>query len=134
MEICPAWNPQYFYIHLETSRFIPGTGIYKFTTSQLEKYRKSELDPVYGKELLNIFNGLLDKGYNFGCKNYKKIPNGYISGGGNKELLLYNGLYVSESFNIPKVFFTAKFIDFYFKEFKETLPIQKWLSGLNQRM
>lgn len=122
-----------FYFHLEAFSLMLGTGIYKFTIAQLEEYRKSILHPVYGEEFSDIIKNLSGKDYDLGGKYYKKIPGGYDNGYKNAEFLLYNGFYISKSFSIPEVFFSAGFVDFCFKYYCEMLPMQKWLSGIAKR-
>jgi len=129
----PRMESSVFYLHLEDPTLMLGAGIYKFTKPQLQSYRESLRHPVYGEELSDIVKGLKSKGYEFGGKNYKKIPAGYDESHKNAELLLYDGFYSSKSIKIPGVFFSAGFIDFCFESYKEMLPIQKWLSSLVQR-
>ncbi len=129
----PRMESSVFYLHLEYSSLMLGAGIYKFTKSQLAAYRESVLHPVYGEELADIVEELSGKGFDFGGKNYKKVPGGYDAGHKNAGLLLYDGLYADKSFEIPEAFFSAGFIAFCFEIYKEMLPIQKWLSQLTQR-
>jgi hypothetical protein len=111
-----------------------GTGIYKFTKPQLEEYRNSVVHSRYGKELGKIYKELTGKGYDFGGKNYKKIPRGFDGDHENADLLLYNGVHVGKDFSIPNEFYSKDFIDFCFKSFKEMLSIQNWLSQLTKRV
>jgi uncharacterized protein (TIGR02453 family) len=126
----PRMESSVFYFHLEAGNITLGTGIYKFTKHQLEMYRNLVLNPIYGEELFNIIKNLSEKGYYFGGNNYKKVPKGYDTGYKNTELLLYDGLYVSKSLDIPEVFFSSEFVDFCYKYYKKMLPVQKWLSDL----
>jgi hypothetical protein len=140
-----------------------GAGMYKFTKTQLDEYRNSVVHPEYGKQLSDTYEKLSGKGYDFGGKNYKKVPRGFdpkhkdaelllydgIDFGGKNykkvprgfdpehkdaELLLYDGIHVGKSFDIPEEFYSKKFVDFCFKPFKEMLPVQKWLSDLSKRV
>lgn len=126
----PRMESSVFYFFLDSSIISLGAGIYKFTASQLDSYRKAVASPFSNRQLSGIINDLTVKGYEFGGKKYKKTPKGYDGGIENAELFLYDGLYVDKSFGIPEEFFTGKFIDFCFKEYREMLPFQKWLSEL----
>jgi uncharacterized protein (TIGR02453 family) len=130
----PRMESSVFYFHLEPDRIMLGTGIYKFTRLQLEEYRNSVVHSRYGKELGKICKELTGKGYDFGGKNYKKIPRGFNGEHENAALLLYDGMHVGKDFAIPKEFYSRDFLDFCLKPFKEMLPIQKWLSELTKRV
>jgi uncharacterized protein (TIGR02453 family) len=130
----PRMESSVFYFHMEPDRIMLGTGIYKFTKPQLEEYRNSVVHSRYGKELGKIYEELTGKGYDFGGKNYKKIPRGFDADHENADLLLYNGVHVGKDFNIPDEFYKKDFIEFCFKPFKEMLPMQKWLSELTKRI
>jgi len=129
----PRMESSVFYFHLEHERVMLGAGIYRFTKPRLEEYRKSVVHPVYGKELGNIYKELSGKGYDFGGKKYKKIPSGFDGDHENAGLLLYEGLYASKDFNIPREFYSRDFLDFCFEPYKEMLPLQEWLSRLTER-
>jgi uncharacterized protein (TIGR02453 family) len=129
----PRMESSVFYFHLEPGSIMLGTGIYKFTRPQLEEYRNSVVHPRYGKELKSIYKDLTGKGFEFGGKNYKKIPRGFDGGHENADLLLYDGMHVGKDYEIPKEFYSRELIDFCFEPFKEMYLIQKWLSELVKR-
>ena len=130
----PRMESSVFYFHLEPDRIMLGTGIYKFTRPQLEEYRNSVVHSRYGKELSKIYGELTGKGFDFGGKNYKKIPRNFDGEHENADLLLYDGMHAGKDFNIPDEFFSKDFIGFCFKIFEEMLPVQKWLSQLTKRV
>lgn len=130
----PRMESSVFYFHLESEKIILGTGIYKFTRPQLEEYRNSVVHTRYGKELKNIYKNLSGKGYDFGGKNYKKIPRGFDGNHENADFLLFDGIHVGKDYKIPEEFYSGDFIDFCFEPFKEMQSIQKWLSELTKRV
>jgi hypothetical protein len=89
--------------------------------------------PRNGKELRSIYEDLSGKGFEFGGKNYKKIPRGFDGEHENADLLLYDGIHVGKDYKIPEEFYSRDFIDFCFRPFKEMHLIQKWLSELTKR-
>ena len=132
--IMPRMESSVFYFHLESSNVLLGAGMYRFTKTQLEEYRNSVVHKRFGKQLSDIYTKVSGKGFEFGGKNYKKIPRGFDPEHKNAEFLLYDGMHVGKSFDIPEEFFSKDFIDYCFKPYKEMLPIQQWLSDLSRRV
>jgi len=130
----PRMESSVFYFHLESESIMLGAGIYMFNKPQLQKYRDSVINEKLGNELFTITEELKNKGYDFGGKNYKKVPAGYDSMNKNSGLLLHNGLYADKSFDIPEEFYSEDFIDFCFEPYSEMLPVQQWLTDLNRRL
>jgi uncharacterized protein (TIGR02453 family) len=130
----PRMESSVYYFHLEPDRIMLGAGIYKFTREQLEEYRNSAVHNRFGKELAGLYKDLSGKGYDFGGKNYKKVPRGFDPGHENAHLLLYDGIHVGKDFKIPREFYSKDFIDFCFKPFSEMHPLQKWLFELTKRV
>ena len=130
----PRMESSVFYFHLEDESIMLGAGIYMFNKPQLKEYRESVINERLGNELSAITEELKNKGYDFGGKNYKKVPSGYDSMHKNSELLLYNGFYAGKSFKIPEEFYSKDFIDFCFEPYSEMLPVQQWLTDLNGRL
>jgi uncharacterized protein (TIGR02453 family) len=129
----PRMESSVFYFHLEGQNLMLGAGIYKFTKPQLEQYRKSVSGSRYGDELAEIFKTLASKGYDFGGKNYRKVPSGYDANHKNADLLLYDGLYASRDLQIPDEFYSGKLIDYCLGIYREMSALQKWLSELTKR-
>jgi uncharacterized protein (TIGR02453 family) len=130
----PRMESSVFYFHLEPDRVMLGAGIYKFTRPQLEEYRNSAVHTRYGKELRSIYENLSGKGFEFGGKNYKKIPRGFDSKHENADFLLYEGIHVGKDYKIPEEFYSRDFIDFCFEPFRVMDPIHKWLFELTKRV
>ena len=129
----PRMESSVFYFHLEPPRVLLGAGMYKFTRPQLEEYRNSIIHPKYGKQFRKAHKEVSGKKYEFGGKNYKKIPGGFDGEHENAEFLLYDGIHVGKEFDIPEEFYSERFIDFCFKHYKDLLPVQQWLSELAKR-
>jgi uncharacterized protein (TIGR02453 family) len=129
----PRMESSVFYFHLEDQNLMLGAGIYKFTKPQLEQYRKSVVQSRYGDGLTEIFKTLSLKGYDFGGKNYKKVPSGYDASHKNAGLLLYDGLYASKNLGIPDEFYSGNLIGFCLGIYRELSGLQKWLSELTKR-
>ena len=131
--IMPRMESSVFYFHLESSSILLGAGMYRFTKPQLYEYRDSVINPVYGKQLSEIYKNASDKGYEFGGKNYKKIPRGFDQEHEYSEFLLYDGIHAGKNYDIPAEFYSKEFIDFCYSHFKDLLPVQMWLSELTKR-
>jgi len=130
----PRMESSVFYFHLEADRIMLGAGIYRFTEPQLEEYRNCVIHPGYGKQLRDVYEDLSGKGYDFGGKNYKKVPRGFDAGHENSDFLLYDGLHVSKDYEIPPDFYSRDFIDFCLGPYKVMHPMQAWLSDLTRRI
>ena len=122
-----------FYFHIEPESLRLGVGIYKFTRPQLDEYRNSVVRPEFGRQLAKIYNKISGKGYEFGGKNYKRIPKDFDPGHENAQFLLYDGMHAGKKFSIPDEFYSEKLLDFCLKPYEDLLPAQRWLTELTLR-
>ena len=129
----PRMESSGFYFHLDADVMKLGGGIYKFTRPQLEEYRNSVVHPELGKQLIKAYDEVSGKGYNFGGKNYKRIPGDFDPGHENAQFLLYDGIHFGKEFGIPDELYSEKLLDFCLEPFREMLPAQMWLAELVQR-
>lgn len=130
----PKMESSGFYFHLEPPDLMLGVGMYSFSKSLLNVYRKSVVDEEYGEELKNIIEKIRkNPHFELGGKYYKRIPLGYDSRHQNSELLLHNGLYVSFEIQIPKELFSSALLDYCLKIFTELNPLYKWLLAMTRR-
>ena len=122
-----------FYFHLETDLLMLGGGIHKFTRPQLEEYRNSVVHPGLGKQMVDAYNEVSGKGYDFGGKNYKRIPGDFDPGHENAQFLLYDGMHFGKKYSIPDELYSEKLLDFCLEPYRDMLPAQRWLAELVQR-
>lgn len=127
---CPG-----YYFHLEPPEVMLGVGIHGFSPPLLAQYRDSVVHGEHGPALAKALEKLKKKGdYSVGIKHYKKTPRGFDPGHRNAELLLHNGLTLAYTTNVPKEFYSARFVDYCFGKFQDMSPIQKWLLEMIRRM
>ena len=123
-----------FYFHLEPRQLILGVGIYMFPRQLLDRYRRSVVDPEYGRELLDILTKISGiKDLKLGGEHYKRIPAGYDPSHPNAKLLLYNGLYGGYETHIPEELYSRSLIDYCWDKFIPLVPLHKWLVSMVSR-
>lgn len=117
-----------FYFHLEPPNITIGVGIYRFPKQDLFRFRKAVIDPESGEKLSQVIKSISKlKGYEIGGTFYKRIPSGFDSNHPNSDLLLHNGLYAGLTIPIPDEMYSAKLINFCWKNFKLVAPLHLWL-------
>lgn len=120
-----------FYFHLEPPNLLLGGGIYMFPRHSLEKYRQAVVHPESGARLAQALLTIKKTGeLELGGRHYKRIPSGYDAEHPNAELLLHNGLYVGQTFPIPKELFSEKLVDYCWQRLKIIAPLHKWFVSL----
>jgi len=123
-----------FYVHLEPPTFLLGAGYYMFPDWLLERFRKSVVDPGYGKELTKILKKIAETtDFKIGGQHYKRPPAGYDVFHPNARLLLHNGLHAGLEMTIPDVLFSPGLADYCFEKFKPFGPLHRWFSALMSR-
>jgi uncharacterized protein (TIGR02453 family) len=123
----PRMEQSGFYIHLEGRRLTFYMGVYCFTKTQLDRYRKAIMNEELVYQLEEAIETVQKIGYNVGGKHYKKTPRGYDANHTHAEFLLYNSIYSEITMPIPEEFYSEKFIDFAYKHYDAMLPIHNWL-------
>ena len=121
---CPG-----FYLHMDSSEVMVGTGLYKFPKNLLNKYRKIVGDKKQNKVLSGILSNIEIKDFIIGGEYYKRIQKGSDPDIPFPNLLLHNGLYVSRTYpnnnNLPDL------RELCLSGFKETLDLHRWLVELS---
>lgn len=117
-----------FYLQLNKSSIYVAGGLYIFPKDLLKPYRDAVVDPKKGKELRNIIKKITKNGlYKVGDTHYKRVPRGYDPEHPNAELLLYNGIHALCEIQLPKEIYSADFLDYCYKIFKDYAPLHYWL-------
>jgi uncharacterized protein (TIGR02453 family) len=122
-----------YYFQIEPPILWLGGGMYQIPDDMLGFYRENVVDPKYGKDLERAVREVTGKGYMVGGKHYKRVPRGYDSSHPNAELLLHKGLWTNVEVRIPDDLFSELCIEYCFKRFKDTAPLNDWLAGLLER-
>jgi uncharacterized protein (TIGR02453 family) len=120
-----------YYFHLEPPALMLGGGMYIFSKSQLEHYRRAVADPEYGAELAAIVKKIKARPhYTLGGEHYKRVPAGYGSDPAVAGLLRHSGLYAGCANPIPAELYTPALINYCWERFKPMEPLQRWLATL----
>jgi len=119
-----------FYLHVEPPRIQLGAGIYMFSKTALDQFRRAVVDAQRGPELTRVAAALEKAGYPLGGSYYKKAPAGYDPQHANARFLLYNGLYATDESPIPQEFYSRKFIDYCVRRYNVMAPLHSWLKGI----
>ena len=105
-----------------------GAGLYIFPTPLLDFYREAVIDSKQGDKLIKAIEQVKQHSeYKIGGEHYKKTPRGYDADHPNAKLLLHNGIYAYLEDSHPKEFYSAEFVDYCFKHFKNMAPIHQWI-------
>lgn len=120
---CPG-----FYFHIEPGEIFWGSGIYKFSTEQLNKFRDFILDDQKVVELDEILKRILrNEDYKVGGSELKKIPRGFDPTYKYKKFLLHTGLYTYYEVKSLKEFRDKSILDLSVKIYRDFFPLHKWL-------
>lgn len=120
---CPG-----FYFHIEPGEIFWGSGIYKFSSNQLDKFREIVLNPQKAIEIENIFKSITKNSeYKIGGAELKKIPRGFDPNYKYKKLLLHTGLYVYCEKHSLEELLEKSIVDLSIKFYRDFLPIHRWL-------
>lgn len=123
-----------FYFHLEPPKLMLGVGLYMIPKTVMEEYRNSVVDDKHGKVLARaIARARKVPGCDIGREHYKRVPRGFDPDHPNAEFLKYNGFYAGIETQIPKELHTPENLDYCFAQFKQFLPVHKWLVGVIDR-
>lgn len=122
-----------YYFQIDPPSLWLGGGMYQIPDDMLGFYRENVVHPKYGKELEQAVKAIKDKGCEIGGKHYKKVPRGFDPSHSNAELLLHKGLWAGIEVKIPDELFTARCVDYCFKIFKSSAPLNNWLAELLER-
>ena len=117
-----------FYFHVEEDRLLLAAGVHCFTPEMLVLYRNAVIDKSHSGQLEKAVKNVSGKGYSIGGKHYKRFPRGFDPTHRNAEFLLHNGLYAMLEEKIPELFFSAAIVDHGFSQFKNMLPLHRWLT------
>lgn len=116
-----------FYFHLAADSCFAASGLYGFTKEQLDQYRKVVSNEVKAKEIFSITKKITQKGdYEVGGKHYKKVPKGFDKDYKYADLLLFNGYYLYQNFEVEKLI-NKNVVNEVFKKFKEMSPLHNWI-------
>ncbi len=123
-----------FYFHLDPPNLMLGVGIYMIPKHIMEECRNSVVHERYGKELSKaIAKARKVPGCEIGREHYKRVPRGFDPDHPNAEFLRYSGFYAGIETKIPNELHTPEILDFCFTQFKQFLPVHKWLVGVIDR-
>ncbi len=123
-----------FYFHLDPPNLMLGVGIYMFPKHIMEEYRNSVVHDRYGKELTRAITKVRKvPGCGIGREKYKRVPRGFDPDHPNAEFLKYGGFYAGIETKIPKELHTPEVVDYCYSQFKQFLPVHKWLVGVIDR-
>ena len=117
-----------FYFHVEEDRLLLAAGVHCFTPEMLTLYRDAVIDKSLSGQLEEAVKYVSGKGYSIGGKHYKRFPRGFDSTHKNAEFLLHNGLYAMQEEKIPEQFFSDAVVDRSLSQFKNMLPLHRWLT------
>lgn len=127
----PRLDCSSYYFHLEPPTLMLGGGVYVFSRSLLERYRRAVADPEYGPALAAIVRKLIARpGYTLGGEHYKRVPAGYDAGPETARLLRHAGLYAGVEAPIPAELHSPALIDYCWERFKPMEPLHRWLATL----
>ncbi len=122
-------NGPAFMLSLEPNQsLIIGCGIFEFSKSDIEIYRKSILTNSKRQNLDKILKDVENNQYRIDMPSYKKIPKEYIDKHSQEEFLKAKGLTVWKESNIPKEFFNKDAVEFSLTQYKQMLPLHSWFN------
>jgi uncharacterized protein (TIGR02453 family) len=127
----PKMESAGFYFQLEPPELYLGGGMYMIPDNLLGRYRKDAVDGKRGAELGKIVAALRARpGFSVGGEHYKRVPAGFDPGHPNAGLLKHKGLYAGFETKVPKVFYSARLVDYCLERFEPVAPLNRWLMRL----
>ncbi|MFQ5652091.1 MAG: DUF2461 domain-containing protein [bacterium] len=124
-----------FYFHLEPPELMLGAGIYLFPRPHLQEFRKSVVHAKHGPALAEAVNHVAQHGeFWLGGKHFKQTPRGFDSDHERAGFLLFNGLTVGTTVNIPSSLYSSEIIDACFEKFEKMAPVHRWLVAMTERV
>lgn len=129
----PRMESSSFYFHYEQPNLFVGAGVYQFSDTLLEKYRRACVDAKTGGDLAKAAAKVTKSGdYALGGKTFKRVPRAFAPDHPNAEFLMHGGLYVGVSVKLPSEFYSAGLVDWCLAHYKAALPIHRWLVQLTK--
>lgn len=122
-----------FYFHIEPPFYNAGVGMATFTQEIINEYRKSLINPKYGKAFAIIVRNAEKNGYVLGGKKRKTTPKGFKADEVTEEFLKYESIYLSDETPINADFYSDDFLDNLMKIYTDMLPFHRWLSNVVAR-
>ena len=119
-----------FYMHYEPHEIFVATGIRNFKPPLLSAYREYIKDVNKRKELHEILEELLAKGYVIPEPNYKRLPLGFEKEDKYVYLAKYRAMYAFKTYMPDKSFYSEEVIHKNFKIYEDMLSLQQWVYEL----
>lgn len=119
-----------FYLEVDQDGLGLYCGWYVFQPGVLGAYRKAVADPIRGGQLLRILRKLDKAGIPIGGETYKRTPRGFEVDEARAPLLRHTGLYTEQPCGKPAVLFNRKLIDYCIRQWKQAMPLYRWLGEL----
>ena len=117
-------NGPAFMLSLEPNQsLIMGCGIFEFSKSDIDIYRKNIITSSKRQKLDKILQDIKNNQYRIDMPSYKKVPREYIDKYPQEELLKAKGLTVWKESNLPKELFSKDAIEFSLAQYKQMLPL-----------
>ncbi|MEM6339103.1 MAG: DUF2461 family protein, partial [Pseudomonadota bacterium] len=122
-------NGPVFMLSLEPNQsLIIGCGIFEFSKSDIDIYRKNIITSSKRQNLDKILQDIKNNQYRIDIPSYKKVPREYIDKYPQEELLKAKGLTIWKESNLPKEFFSKDAIEFTLAQYKQMLPLHDWFN------
>lgn len=109
-------------------------GVFSFSRSLLDVYRRAVMDEQLGSELVKAVEAVRSagNGYSIHGEQYKRMPSGFSAEHPRAEWLRYGGLY-AHCPRIPvDVMLTPDLVDVCYEHCGKMAPIQRWLVQLQE--
>lgn len=119
-----------FYLGYDPTGIALGFGSYIFADKTFRAHFREQItsNETRAAEFTRIVKALRKAGYEPHGKELKKIPPGFDPDHPNAEFLMYNGLYFSKEFDMPKEFYTEKFPEFCMKIIRPLKEFYQWMA------
>ena len=116
-----------FFFALEPHKLFVGAGMFDFTKTELDRFRKLVIGSD-GAELAAILDAQIASGHRLHDPALKKIPRGFDPDHERANLLLHKGLSVWKDIDDPLIATRPDLIAYLEQQFKDVLPVYRWLS------
>jgi len=124
-------SPGGFFLRIVSNAVWIGGGAHSLSDAGLARLRAAIAAEATGTELVAITRALSDAGYVIGDEAYKRVPVGYPPDHPRADLLRFGSLHAMKSdLPVPPEFFSAAFVDWCARQFRETKPLVDWLASV----
>jgi len=123
-----------FYLHFSPDELFVAVGVRWFEKPMLDAYRETIKDDISRKQLREILDKMIAKGYSVIEKGYKRYPKGFNLDIQDVELSLYKGMATYKLLDPHIIENGDKLIETLYNIYEDMLPLQQFMYEVSLRV